>query len=91
MERFILVECFLVFRQKVLPSSYWALSIQPKLSKIWKRVNGTGIAGKSFQKFRKLNANHSTENSESKVNGKKPFGKNNFSKIWVYLARLSSV
>ena len=28
-------------------------------------VNGTGIAGKSFQKFRKLNANHSTENSRN--------------------------
>ena len=59
-------------------------------------ANGTEISWKSFQKFRKLlsyrNANHSTENfrnSGSKVEWKEKF-REIFSKIWVYLERLSS-
>ena len=59
-------------------------------------ANGTEISWKSFQKFRKLlnfrNANHSTENfrnSGSKVEWKENFWEI-FSKIWVYLERLSS-
>ena len=56
-------------------------------------ANGTEISWKSFQKFRKLlnfrNANHSTENFRNSGNGKKTSGKF-ISKIWVYLARLSS-
>ena len=57
-----------------------ALSIQAKLSKIWKQRQ---IEQKSFQKFRKLlnfrNVNHSTENSKknprAKLNGKNTSGK----------------
>ena len=71
-----------------------ALSIQAKLSKIWKQRQ---IVQKSFQKFRKLlnfrNVNHSTENSKknprAKLNGKNTSGKKK-SKTWVYLAWLSS-
>ena len=58
----------------------WSLSIQAKLSKIWKQRQ---IVQKSFQKFRKLlnfrNVNHSTENSKknrrAKLNGKNNSGK----------------
>ena len=58
----------------------WSLSIQAKLSKIWKQRQ---IVQKSFQKFRKLlnfrNVNHSTENSKknprAKLNGKNTSGK----------------
>ena len=73
-----------------------ALSIQPKLSKIWKQRQWYRNFRKSFRKFLKLlnfrNANHSTENSGilgAKLNGKETSGKT-FSKIWVYLARFCS-
>ena len=73
------------------------LSIQPKLSKIWK-------LRQMVQKFLgKVSRNSGNfwiseirtiqpkilELSGTKLNGKKPSGKN-VSKIWVYLARLSS-
>ena len=74
-----------------------ALSIQPKLSKIWKQRQWYRNFRKSFRKFLKLlnlrNANHSTENSGnsgSKVEWKGNFREKAFSKIWVYLARFSS-
>ena len=60
----------------------WSLSIQAKLSKIWKQRQ---IVQKSLQKFRKLlnfrNVNHSIENSKknprAKLNGKNTSGQNN--------------
>ena len=60
----------------------WSLSIQAKLSKIWKQRQ---IVQKSLQKFRKLlnfrNVNHSIENSKknpgAKLNGKNTSGKKN--------------
>ena len=67
------------------------------LSKIWKqRQMVQKFSRKSFQKFPKLlnlrNANNSTESnriSGSKVEWKETSAKKN-SKVWVYLARLSS-
>ena len=71
----------------------WSLSIQAKLSKIWKQRQ---IVQKSLQKFRKLlnfrNVNHSIENSKknprAKLNGKNTSGKKN--RKLVYLVWLSS-
>ena len=67
-----------------------ALSIQPKLSKIWKKRQWYRNFRKSFRKFLKLlnfrNANHSTENSGnsgSKVEWKGNFRENIFENLGI--------
>ena len=67
-----------------------ALSIQPKLSKIWKQRQWYRNFRKSFRKFLKLlnfrNANHSTENSGnsgSKVEWKGNFRENIFENLGI--------
>ena len=80
----------------VNPATLWALSIQSKLSKIWKqRQMGQKFPGKvsrnsqnSWTSEMRTIQPKLLEIPGAKLNGKKTSGKK-FPKIWGYLARLS--